>query len=287
MNTSTNRPLVAAGWTVHLVVNEKTALRPSSISAKSATSFMAQYDAQLRPGTPLAIVWQDGRPNPAPSVATCWMQQGSSGTSTIVGSAPLVPGQQVYASIKRVVVTGALPLKPMLVIRDGRTPDSQTPLASFTLLCGPQQPGPLPATSSTAVPAPPQTAVQPNTPITTPERTVSGALYSPQTEQRAYRNLQNSYHEALGKADYFEKTVATLYRYLPPAAHLRYLDSRLTEDALAPALRASIAETRQHVVEQLRRESSAAVQDEFFGLLSALEEGNAVPDVNSSFDRSS
>lgn len=158
--------------------------------------------------------------------------------------------------------------------------------------------------------AAPESSVRPRLPppITTePGRTVSGALYSPQTEQRAYRELQDSYYETHARAECtqrssrdvsvadslafrerpdFEKTAATLYNYLPPAAHLRYLDSRLTEDALAPALRASVAETRKHVVEQLRRESVTALQIELSGLIAALEEEHVAPDANASFDNS-
>lgn len=59
-------------------------------------------------------------------------------------------------------------------------------------------------TPAETAPSPPVQAVPPVR-TTLPERTVSGALYDPQTEQRAYRSLQDSYYQALARADCMQR----------------------------------------------------------------------------------
>ncbi|GAA5866157.1 hypothetical protein JCM3774_004101 [Rhodotorula dairenensis] len=271
--------LMAAGWTLRLLLDDGTVLQPTSSSAVSATAHAAHYDVQLTPGTQFTLSWSDGRPQAVPSVGTCWMQEGGEQPVPLASTTLM---SQKETSVNGRVGTGALPLKIVLAIHHPETPDSHPaePVVTFVLICGRNEHlGSDVGRARTVQPLLPPVA-------TAPGRTVSGALYSPQTEQRAYRDLQISYYEVHRRAEYFEKTVATLYHHLTPAAHLRYLDSRLTEDALTPALRASVAETRWRVAEQLRRESAAAVQAEFSGLMGALEEANVVPDANASFDSS-
>lgn len=98
-------PLAAAGWTVQLVVNEKTLLRPASVFAVSPKAYTAHYDVQqLTPGLRFAIVWHDGRPNPTASVGTCWIQQGGEASpTTLLGSALLHPAQQRWASLSTTI----------------------------------------------------------------------------------------------------------------------------------------------------------------------------------------
>lgn len=100
-NQSALPPLTAAGWTVQLVVKEKTLLRPASVFTHSSKAYTAHYDVQqLTPGLRFAVVWHDGRPNPAPSVGTCWIQQGGAQSpTTLIGSSLLVPDQQRWASL--------------------------------------------------------------------------------------------------------------------------------------------------------------------------------------------
>lgn len=94
-------PLAAGGWAVQLVVNEKTLLRPTSVFAYSSKAYTAYYDVQqLTLGLRFAVVWHDGRPNPAPSVGTCWIQQGGEQSpTTLIGSSLLVPAQQRWATL--------------------------------------------------------------------------------------------------------------------------------------------------------------------------------------------
>ena len=94
-------PLAAWGWAVQLVVNEKTLLRPRSVFAFSSKAYTAHYEVQqLMPGLRFAVVWHDGRPDPAPSVGTCWIQQGGEQSpTTLIGSSLLVPTQQRWATL--------------------------------------------------------------------------------------------------------------------------------------------------------------------------------------------